>query len=360
MGSSEDTDLKRLLTLWHCEILYNLFREEDITIEDLKHIKYRHVHLLLKNFKMGVKIRFEHYLESWRNKIGIPLHNEDIDTDVNAACRCKRIRYNNNLISETNGQIDNPMESRENGEFNRMEPQTSLLSPKSNKDTETSKMESSPPNPRGRLQRQCTRKAEKPLSETEESQNLTNYLESKEDPPYTCAQSSTQSLRSQHNKCPYSLAQIIQMSGTRGMGLMQYYDEHNEFTNVQRSQLIQLICDFYESNEYHLSLYVSHALELEILQLFPTEELHYYRTEKRGKMYVKFTNMKRTRKERIANNMGSRLNAPPTMNRPESQSKAQSMINNEMSQVVDTTSCDTWPEAVEADIVIKPEESKES
>ncbi|XP_075166368.1 uncharacterized protein LOC142238564 [Haematobia irritans] len=338
MDSSEDMDLKRLLTSWHCEILYNLFREEDITIEELKHIKYRHINVLLKTYKMGVRIRFEHYLESWRNRVGTPLSTDGYSSaDNSATCNCKRGRYQNDIKTEMNGQVECSRESTENNDppiDDSPARRTPYL-----------------------LRRKTITKTERSISDAEEHQ----ASETKDDELYN-PYNNIGSSRRVHNNCQHSLTQILQRSGARGMALVQYYDEHNEFTNLQRSQLIQLICDFYESNEYHLSLHMSHALELEILQLFPTEKLQYYRTEKRGKIYVKFTNMKRTRKDRSSNNAANRS----TLQKTKTDDSHISVVNmadmNESRATcnTDAVSNDTWPEAVEPDIVIKSGQGEES
>ncbi|XP_067634284.1 uncharacterized protein [Eurosta solidaginis] len=89
------------------------------------------------------------------------------------------------------------------------------------------------------------------------------------------------------------LMHIINLSGYKGQTLLEYYQQHRVLTNVHRNLLIKLIVNFFEMNGYHLSLKVSHNLEQQILKLFPGEKLQYYRNEKRGRIYVKFCNMKR-------------------------------------------------------------------
>uniref|UniRef100_A0A1A9WFY2 Uncharacterized protein n=1 Tax=Glossina brevipalpis TaxID=37001 RepID=A0A1A9WFY2_9MUSC len=98
------------------------------------------------------------------------------------------------------------------------------------------------------------------------------------------------------------------------MSIVKYYQQHKKFTTAHRTQLVHTIVDFFDIHDFHLSLNTSHNLENQILKMFPTKRLEYYRTEKGGKIYVKFCNMKRYK--RYTNVMKSKqknLNFYPTM-----------------------------------------------
>lgn len=316
---------------------------------------------------MGVRIRFEHYLERWRNKIGIPFQADEIrinPNNVNNSCshECHPSCSPSGDMTSYNHvdlQTKDPNCSSEN---------TAINSPHSLTDNEMSRADIEDPS-LGHARNMLRRKTEidrQTTSESEEgnmnaTQVLNTVLIAKEDSINNNNNNNSISSRNNYTKCPYSLPQILQMSGSRGINIIKYYEEHKVFTNTQRAQLLQVICDFFEDNDYHLSLNMSHALEAEILQMFPTEKMQYYRTEKRGKLYVKFTNMKRQRKDRSRYSVGGRLNHTP--NRDDSRITIRNMREkspNKSGHNMDTASSDTWPEAAEADVIIKMENACES
>ncbi|XP_061395976.1 uncharacterized protein LOC133331608 [Musca vetustissima] len=283
--SSENTDLKRLLTSWHCEILYNLFRDEEISIEELKLIKNRHLRQLLKNYKMGVRIRFEHYFEIWRNRIGIPFQGEE---DSKCSCNCKterlaNITYNGHaMLYETIPKEPMPIEG----------PQPAIKPPTFSQ--ENINIQNQEILPKYELRSATQRRFADDTMQSDNDDGSTHGG----DP-----------LRHKI-PCPYNLPQILQMSGDRGIAIVKYYEQHQGFTTSQRSELIRVICDFFEEHEYNLSLQISYKLEREIFQMFPSEKLQYYRTEKRGKIYVRFVNMKRMRKQRSERNIETHTTTP--------------------------------------------------
>ncbi|KAB0790611.1 hypothetical protein PPYR_14983 [Photinus pyralis] len=73
---SKDADAIELLEMlknWKLEILLDHLLSQNITTTILKVIKRHHLEKVLKDFDLGTQILFEHYLEEWRNSIGIPL-----------------------------------------------------------------------------------------------------------------------------------------------------------------------------------------------------------------------------------------------------------------------------------------------
>ncbi|XP_031340791.1 uncharacterized protein LOC116168916 [Photinus pyralis] len=96
-----------------------------------------------------------------------------------------------------------------------------------------------------------------------------------------------------------SLATILKDS-CNGIAICDYYKRHTKFNEEQRSALINLIANFYERNDKHLSLKTSHQLETEILTIFPTEKLEYYRTSNRGKLYNRASNTKKVFKSKFS------------------------------------------------------------
>ncbi|XP_034667953.1 uncharacterized protein LOC117901351 [Drosophila subobscura] len=85
---------------------------------------------------------------------------------------------------------------------------------------------------------------------------------------------------------------ILKAGGTRSQSLLDVVGQPKCLDAGQRRLLIRLISDYYLENGQRLSLPFSYQLEEEILRLFPKEELQHYRKTFRGKIYVRFINMK--------------------------------------------------------------------
>ncbi|CAH0549725.1 unnamed protein product [Brassicogethes aeneus] len=66
-------DLRKLLSEWNQEFLVEHLVAQKVFVDVLMVIKHHHIERLLKNFKMGTQILFEHKLEEWRQSIGMPI-----------------------------------------------------------------------------------------------------------------------------------------------------------------------------------------------------------------------------------------------------------------------------------------------
>ncbi|XP_073845441.1 uncharacterized protein isoform X2 [Musca autumnalis] len=260
-------------------------KNEEISIEELKLIKHRHIRQLLKNYKMGVRIRFEHYFEIWRNRIGMPFQIEDLTEESTTSCNCKHGSGQNIYNGHAMAMIYETLakDSLTSDSFH-----TTIKSPPLLAENNISRNEelSTKMSLRSVVAQRCSTEDNTPSDNEHYSTPGGGGGGAGDIAP--------------RNKmlCPYNLPQILQMIGERGIEIVKYYEEHKAFTATQRSELIRVICDFFEEHNYNLSLQVSYKLEREILQMFPNEEMHYYRTDRRGKIYVRFINKKRWRKVR--------------------------------------------------------------
>lgn len=77
-----------------------------------------------------------------------------------------------------------------------------------------------------------------------------------------------------------------------GLRIIQNYDKLFEITDKDRVMIIDIIVHYFHSKSSDLTLQMSYQLEKEITQIFPTEKVEYYRTERRGKIYAKYHNKK--------------------------------------------------------------------
>lgn len=88
-----------------------------------------------------------------------------------------------------------------------------------------------------------------------------------------------------------------------GCKILEFYAKNNKITADQRAMLISIIVEYFESNDIHMYIQASYNVENQILKLFPTEKLEYYRTERRGKIYTKYNNNKRSVKSCLKRNL---------------------------------------------------------
>lgn len=99
---------------------------------------------------------------------------------------------------------------------------------------------------------------------------------------------------SETNQQEVTLSQIFN-ENKKIKQITDYYNENSRLLCHHRSLLIDIICNYFEENSLHMSLSTSYQIEEQIILRFPTEKLQYYRTSKRGKIYMKFYNSKCSR-----------------------------------------------------------------
>lgn len=81
-----------------------------------------------------------------------------------------------------------------------------------------------------------------------------------------------------------------------GRRILYLYKSSKDLTEEHRKMLLSIIADYFDAKSIEMDLQTSYKLEEDILRLFPTEKLEYYRTAKRGKLYLKYHNKKRSLK----------------------------------------------------------------
>ncbi|XP_030387235.1 uncharacterized protein LOC115633874 [Scaptodrosophila lebanonensis] len=264
----EYNELRDLLRSWNVSELLPHFQDQAINVEELQMIRRYHLPEILHNFSYGTRIRFEHHLERWRRWQNIPLLGSQQPTHCRG-CRCS-------------DSPPCPPISRHPSEINVQTQPLDMMDDKCNElMTEPivglNEMDSTVPLP-----------LSMPMPLGGPSDLVQTHVGAG-------AEEVVKTSSAENN---VSVLSILQASGSKGQSLLDLRGQREELQQCQRLLLIQLICAYYGDNDRHLTLQRSHLLEREILQLFPGEQLCYYRTERRGKIYVKFTNMKRFRRER--------------------------------------------------------------
>ncbi|XP_037806699.1 uncharacterized protein LOC119600512 isoform X2 [Lucilia sericata] len=78
-----------------------------------------------------------------------------------------------------------------------------------------------------------------------------------------------------------------------GCKILKFYEKSQKISEEHRSCIMNIIVQHFESKDLHMSLQTSYQLENQILKIFPTEKLEYYRIERRGKIYSKYYNKKK-------------------------------------------------------------------
>ncbi|KAI8120470.1 hypothetical protein CVS40_8289, partial [Lucilia cuprina] len=117
------------------------------------------------------------------------------------------------------------------------------------------------------------------LSDSQESKTVSS--------PFSLSQSSCSEFEFQNSKI---IVLDILKQHTSGCNILEYYEKIHLITEEQRSCLINIIVEHFESKNLQMSLQTSYEIERQILQIFQSEKLEYYRTERRGKIYVNSRN----------------------------------------------------------------------
>ncbi|XP_022233251.2 uncharacterized protein LOC111081483 [Drosophila obscura] len=270
----EYEELRELLQSWGvAEDLLSHLQDEAINVDELQMIKRHHLAELLSNFRFGTRIRFEHHLERWRRWLNVPLQGVQGQSQTHCqGCRCADSTAPSIICHpQMGGQSDSAGDSGKSDDLAKTlppEPLVSLTDP-----SETVQAAFHIP-----LQPQL-----------EPSEILSSTL-------VTSVKEEDSGDQVPGEDRVVTVLGILQAGGMKSQSLLERLGQQEALDAVQRLLLIQLICSYYEDNQLHLTLQRSHLLEREILQLFPKEQLHYYRTERRGKIYVRFTNMKRNKR----------------------------------------------------------------
>ncbi|KAH8371891.1 hypothetical protein KR093_009243 [Drosophila rubida] len=287
MGNNgEFEELAQLLKSWNVNELLPHLQEEAINVQELQMLKRHHLNELLRNFRYGTRIRFEHHLERWRRWINMPFQDAPIDAECSGSkslgvgvgagagaglghcngCQC--------VVASAPMQMPMPM-SKSHSKSDLLDDASKQLpsEPFVSLNEEPDGSAFNVPLPLG------------DHTDLVHTELVTSELIKPELPEMECSVESG-----------VTVLAILQASPVKAHALLERLGHNEQLDAVQRLLLIQLICSYYEDNRLHLTLQRSHLLEREILQLFPKEQLCFYRTERRGKIYVRFTNMKRNKR----------------------------------------------------------------
>ncbi|XP_017027814.1 uncharacterized protein [Drosophila kikkawai] len=305
MGAKEDYDeLRDLLHSWDVADLLPLLQDEAINVDELQMIKRHHLSELLRNFRFGTRIRFEHNLERWRRWLNVPLQGTQTQGSVHCSgCRCSEVQPQAQVQSESLCQQpmveindSDPMSDsgRKSLDQSKTIPAESLVA-LSEQPPMLVPFQKSPPKAPDLM---MVKEEEQPLmgSGVGVGGVALGVEEAIDIKPSGGTFAGGEDQMSSSVDHGVSVLGILQSCGVKAQALLERIGQNTPLDAVQRLLLIQLVCSYYEDNQLHLTLQRSHLLEREILQLFPCEELHYYRTERRGKIYVRFTNMKRSKR----------------------------------------------------------------
>ncbi|KAH8280356.1 hypothetical protein KR018_003194 [Drosophila ironensis] len=277
MGTKEQDyeELRELLHSWDVADLLPHLQDEAINVDELQMIKRHHLSELLRNFRFGTRIRFEHHLERWRRWLNVPLQGPPGQGSAHCpGCRCSEVQSQVQAQALAQPILCPPgpqtQLDEKSEDLARTLPAESLVALGEPREMGVP-FQALPPAPQSQM---MVVKEEMPSGPT--------------------AVASEDAVQQQDGGV--SVLGILQASGSKAQSLLSCVHQMEPLDAVQRLLLIQLVCSYYEDNQLHLTLQRSHLLESEILALYPGEQLHYYRTERRGKIYVRFTNMKRNKR----------------------------------------------------------------
>ncbi|XP_033154767.1 uncharacterized protein LOC117137439 [Drosophila mauritiana] len=293
-GKEDYEDLRDLLQSWDVADLLPHLQDEAINVDELQMIKRHHLSELLRNFRFGTRIRFEHHLERWRRWLNVPLQGAQGQGSSHCSgCRCPEIQGQSRCQEQSPLPMEQPSEQDElhkPEDLAKTIPAESLVAL-----SDPREMPVPFPLPLGHPPAEITndimmvKQELMPMQQTRTSEAVL----------VAGSSGGTSGNKEEATAAPdqeVSILGILRSSGMKAQSLLERIGQNDPLDAVQRLLLIQLVCSYYEENQMHLTLQRSHLLEREILQLFPQEQLSYYRTERRGKIYVRFTNMKRSKR----------------------------------------------------------------
>ncbi|XP_064547933.1 uncharacterized protein LOC135435004 [Drosophila montana] len=285
--SGEYEELAQLLKSWNVSELLPYLQEEAINTQELQMLKRHHLNELLRNFRYGTRIRFEHHLERWRRWLNVPLQDASpcsgrAQMDSGSMGHCSGCRCSGDSFQQTKSHSKSDLLDDSRSKQLPAEPFVTL-----NEMADASHFN-----------------VPLPLSDHSELVHTELVTADLIKPEITEPDVSEES--------GVTVLSILQASPVKAQSLLERLGQNEQLDAVQRLLLIQLICSYYEDNRLHLTLQRSHLLEREILQLFPKEQLCFYRTERRGKIYVRFTNMKRNKRFGAQKRRREESMAPPT------------------------------------------------
>ncbi|KAH8365079.1 hypothetical protein KR084_000793 [Drosophila pseudotakahashii] len=291
-GKEDYEELRELLQSWDVADLLPHLQDEAINVDELQMIKRHHLSELLRNFRFGTRIRFEHHLERWRRWLNVPLQGVQGQGSVHCSgCRCPEVQ--SHCPGQTPLDMDHPSDHEDISkpeDLAKTIPAESLVALGEPREMSVPIQLSMPQAPAQIVnemmmvkQEHMTMQQSRTVESISGPGSSGGSLAMKDDHDATADQE-------------VSILGILRASGMKSQSLLDRIGQNAPLDAVQRLLLIQLVCSYYEENQLHLTLQRSHLLEREILDLFPQEQLHYYRTERRGKIYVRFTNMKRSKR----------------------------------------------------------------
>ncbi|XP_037715467.1 uncharacterized protein LOC119550679 [Drosophila subpulchrella] len=299
-GKEDYEELRELLQSWDVADLLPHLQDEAINVDELQMIKRHHLSELLRNFRFGTRIRFEHHLERWRRWLNVPLQGvQGQGSGHCTGCRCQEVHTQSQAQSHFPGQnpadVDHPSEQEDIPKTEdpaKTIPAESLVA--------LGQPRTMPvPFPMPIVQPPAQAVNDMIVVKHEHTmamQPSTRLVDSGSGPGSSTGTPACKEESIAAADHEVSILGILRASGPKAQHLMERIGHNEPLDAVQRLLLIQLVCSFYEENQLHLTLQRSHLLENEILELFPQEQLHFYRTERRGKIYVRFTNMKRSKR----------------------------------------------------------------
>ncbi|XP_017045424.1 uncharacterized protein LOC108090979 [Drosophila ficusphila] len=294
-GKEDYEELRELLQSWDVADLLPHLQDEAINVDELQMIKRHHVSELLRNFRFGTRIRFEHHLERWRRWLNVPLQGGQGQGSTHCSgCRCSEVQAQAVCQGQTPLGMGHAAEGLEEMEktvdLAKAVPAQSLLA-----SSEPGEM----PVPFQMPMEQTVPQMANEMALVKQELLPAQPQRAAEPEPGAGSSGGTSACKEEPGAVAdqeVSIVGILRASGAKSQSLLERIGLNEPLDAVQRLLLIQLVCSYYEENHLHLTLQRSHLLEREILQLFPQEQLHYYRTERRGKIYVRFTNMKRSKR----------------------------------------------------------------
>ncbi|XP_037947633.1 uncharacterized protein LOC119679382 isoform X1 [Teleopsis dalmanni] len=294
-----DTALRKLLSSWKCQVLASHIEEEGIDIEELTMMKTEHMTELLRNYRLGIRIRFEHYFEKWRRSINQPITKNSANS-VNITpygSTINELQYGKENTSTLRSEAVSigvntdpySLPISGNNTISRTNESVSIGVNTDPMELNTISINSLPPNSVPIPVNKAT---------TLTNGNIVNRVVD-EVPKFIWFKKK----RKVFGSSGFSVLNILKFSGR--MDILASYEKYGILSREERSTLINVIAKYLIEHNQKLSLKGSYDLEFQIRHVFPNELLIYYRSGRLGRIYKRYLELQKLKKRKNVNKIKS-------------------------------------------------------
>ncbi|XP_037947634.1 uncharacterized protein LOC119679382 isoform X2 [Teleopsis dalmanni] len=262
-------------------------------------MKTEHMTELLRNYRLGIRIRFEHYFEKWRRSINQPITKNSANS-VNITpygSTINELQYGKENTSTLRSEAVSigvntdpySLPISGNNTISRTNESVSIGVNTDPMELNTISINSLPPNSVPIPVNKAT---------TLTNGNIVNRVVD-EVPKFIWFKKK----RKVFGSSGFSVLNILKFSGR--MDILASYEKYGILSREERSTLINVIAKYLIEHNQKLSLKGSYDLEFQIRHVFPNELLIYYRSGRLGRIYKRYLELQKLKKRKNVNKIKS-------------------------------------------------------